>query len=75
MAVTEKKRVDIREEPLSYLDRGVPPRCALDRPPGPGSGVTFGTNELPLFEDFRILRYEDVRARADWGCTTPDWSG
>jgi SAM-dependent methyltransferase len=42
--------------------------AALDRPPGPGAGVTFATNELlTLFEGLRILRYEDLRARADWG--------
>lgn len=33
-----------------------------------GAGVVFGSNELlNLFESFRILRYEDVYAPADWG--------
>jgi SAM-dependent methyltransferase len=33
-----------------------------------GEGVVFGTNELlRMFEDFRILRYEDIIAPADWG--------
>jgi SAM-dependent methyltransferase len=42
--------------------------AALDRPPGPGSGVTFDTNELiQLLASLRILQYEDLRARADWG--------
>ena len=45
--------------------------AALDRPPGPGPGVRFESNELlTLFASFRILRYEDVRARADWGMYT-----
>jgi SAM-dependent methyltransferase len=42
--------------------------AAIDRPPGPGAGVTFESNELiNLFAPFRILQYEDVRATADWG--------
>jgi SAM-dependent methyltransferase len=42
--------------------------AAIDRPPGPGAGVTFASNELlALFAGLRVLRYEDVRARADWG--------
>jgi SAM-dependent methyltransferase len=42
--------------------------ATLDKPPGPGAGVRFESNELlTLFAPFRILRYEDVRARADWG--------
>jgi SAM-dependent methyltransferase len=42
--------------------------AALDRPPGPGAGVAFDTNELvKLFAPFRILNYQDVRARTDWG--------
>ena len=42
--------------------------AALDRPPGPGPGVTFATNELlKLFADLRVLEYQDVRAEADWG--------
>jgi 2-polyprenyl-3-methyl-5-hydroxy-6-metoxy-1,4-benzoquinol methylase len=42
--------------------------AAADRPPGPGPGVTFGDNELlTVFSGLRTLRYEDVRARADWG--------
>lgn len=41
---------------------------ALDRQPGPGAGVTFATNELlTTFSELRVLRYEDVRAQADWG--------
>ncbi len=33
-----------------------------------GAGVVFGANELlRVFDDFRILRYEDVVAPADWG--------
>lgn len=41
---------------------------ARDRPPGPGAGVTFSTNELPrLFADLRLLEYHDLRAQADWG--------
>jgi SAM-dependent methyltransferase len=32
-----------------------------------GDGVVFGSNDLvKLFEDFRILRYEDVLAPSDW---------
>jgi SAM-dependent methyltransferase len=32
-----------------------------------GEGVVFGSNELlRLFEDYRILRYEDVVAPSDW---------
>jgi SAM-dependent methyltransferase len=42
--------------------------AALDRPPGPGAGVTFDSNELiKLLASLRVLKYEDVRARADWG--------
>jgi hypothetical protein len=42
--------------------------AAIDRPPAPGAGVTFESNELiNLFAPFRILQYEEVRARADWG--------
>jgi hypothetical protein len=42
--------------------------AVLDRPPGPGRGVTFDTNELlTLFSGFRVFQYQDVRARADWG--------
>lgn len=42
--------------------------AATDRPPGPGAGVTFGENELlTIFGTLRAIRYEDVRARADWG--------
>jgi len=42
--------------------------AAKDRPPGPGPGVTYASNELlRVFEDFRVLRYEDVRDLADWG--------
>ncbi|HEU0006729.1 MAG TPA: class I SAM-dependent methyltransferase [Terriglobia bacterium] len=42
--------------------------AALDRPPGPGPGVTFDNNELiKLFAPLRILQYQDVRGRADWG--------
>ncbi len=42
--------------------------AALTPPGAPGPGVTFGDNELlTLFGAFRILRYEDVAARADWG--------
>jgi SAM-dependent methyltransferase len=45
--------------------------AALDKPPGPGPGVTFTDNELlTLFGTLRALRYEDVRARADWGLHT-----
>ena len=41
---------------------------ALDRPPGPGAGVTFATNELlRLFTDLRVIQYQDLRAKADWG--------
>ena len=33
-----------------------------------GQGVVFGANELlRVFDDFRILRYEDVIASSDWG--------
>lgn len=40
--------------------------AAMDRPSGPG--VTFGDNELlAIFGPLRVLRYEAVRARADWG--------
>ena len=32
-----------------------------------GEGVVFGSNELlRVFEDFRVLRYEDVVAPPDW---------
>lgn len=42
--------------------------AALDAPPGPGPGVTFADNELlTVFSALRAIRYEDVRARADWG--------
>ena len=42
--------------------------AALDRPPGPGPGVSYEDNELVrLFPTLRIVRYEDVRGRADWG--------
>lgn len=42
--------------------------AALDRPPGPGPGVSYGDNELlRLFPTLRVVRYEDVRGRADWG--------
>ncbi len=42
--------------------------AALDMPPGPGPGVTFGDNELlTVFSTLRVIRYEDLRARADWG--------
>src|SRR5690606_33267209 len=42
--------------------------AALDRPPGPGAGVTFADNELlELFAGLRAIEYQDVRARADWG--------
>jgi SAM-dependent methyltransferase len=41
---------------------------ALDRPEGAGAGVTFDSNELiKLFAPLRILNYQDVRAKADWG--------
>jgi SAM-dependent methyltransferase len=41
---------------------------SLDRPPGAGPGVTFGENELlTIFSALRAIRYEDTRARADWG--------
>ena len=37
-----------------------------------GAGGTLGNNEaLQLFSDFRILRYEDVYAKADWGIEFP----
>lgn len=33
-----------------------------------GDGVVFGSNDLvKLFEDFRVLRYDDVLAPSDWG--------
>ena len=36
--------------------------------PNPRLGVVWGSNELPgAFRDFRILRYEDVSGRADFG--------
>jgi predicted O-methyltransferase YrrM len=42
--------------------------AAVDRPPGPGRGVTFQANELPqLVAPLRVVRYEEPRARADWG--------
>jgi SAM-dependent methyltransferase len=42
--------------------------AALDRPPGPGPSVSFETNELlTMFASLRIVQYQDVRARADWG--------
>jgi SAM-dependent methyltransferase len=42
--------------------------AALDREPEPGPGVTFDVNELlALFPTLRVLRYEDLRAQADWG--------
>jgi 2-polyprenyl-3-methyl-5-hydroxy-6-metoxy-1,4-benzoquinol methylase len=42
--------------------------AASDRPPGPGAGVTFQANELPkLVGPLRTVRYEEPRARADWG--------
>jgi len=42
--------------------------AALDRSPGPGPGVTYQANELPtLVAPLRVLRYEEPRARADWG--------
>ena len=45
--------------------------AALDKPPGPGPGVTFAENELlTLFGTLRAIRYEDVSARADWGLHT-----
>lgn len=45
--------------------------AALDKPPGPGTGVTFADNELlTIFGTLRAIRYEDVRARADWGMHT-----
>jgi len=32
-----------------------------------GEGVVFGSNDLvKLFEDFRVLRYDDVLAPSDW---------
>lgn len=32
-----------------------------------GEGVVFGSNELvKLFEDFRVMRYDDVMAPSDW---------
>ncbi len=32
-----------------------------------GDGVVFGSNDLvKLFEDFRVLRYDDVMAPSDW---------
>jgi SAM-dependent methyltransferase len=41
---------------------------AKERPRGPSPGVTFASNELlKVFEGFRVLRYEDTRAVADWG--------
>jgi hypothetical protein len=37
-----------------------------------GAGGLLGNNEaLQLFSDFRILRYEDVDAKADWGIEFP----
>lgn len=42
--------------------------AALDRPPGPGAGVTFSANELlEIFSDLRVVEYHDLRAKADWG--------
>lgn len=33
-----------------------------------GEAVTFASNELlQIFSEFRILRYEDVMAKQDWG--------
>jgi SAM-dependent methyltransferase len=37
-----------------------------------GAGGILGNNEaLQLFSDFRILRYEDVEAKPDWGIEFP----
>ena len=37
-----------------------------------GAGGVLGNNEaLQLFSDFRILRYEDVEAKPDWGIEFP----
>lgn len=37
-----------------------------------GSGGILGNNEaLQLFSDFRILKYEDVDGKPDWGIEFP----
>ena len=42
--------------------------AALEGRGRPGPGVTVGENELlTLFSGLRAIRYEDTRARADWG--------